>query len=289
MKRAIFLVVIVAMFVVTDSCTSFQKTEIKTDIDTLSYFFGYSQTDGFKNYLAEQAGIDSTHMDAFFKGFKEGSKNYGPDDIAYIEGVRIAHMVNNQLIESANRDIFLGDPTKTINRKAVLSGFYHGIKNPGDKMKIIQAQTISEAKMDDIRQEAAKTKFDYNITTGEKFLAENKNKDGIKTTSSGLQYKIIKEGTGEIPGESAKVRINFRGTLVDGQEFDSSYHNNAPAFFRVNQVIKGWTEALKMMPVGSKWMLYIPHELGYGAKEQGLIPPFSALIYEIELLGIEEE
>ena len=124
----------------------------------------------------------------------------------------------------------------------------------------------------------------------EKFLAENKTKDGVKTTASGLQYKVITEGKGEIPADTCKVKVNYKGTLIDGTEFDSSYKRNEPSTFRANQVIKGWTEALTMMPVGSKWELYIPQELAYGARESGnQIKPFSTLIFEVELVGIEKD
>ena len=132
-------------------------------------------------------------------------------------------------------------------------------------------------------------KYADNKAAGEKFLAENKTKEGIVTTPSGLQYKIITKGTGEIPADSSKVKVNYKGTLIDGTEFDSSYKRKEPATFRANQVIKGWTEALTMMPVGSKWELYIPQELAYGARETGgPIKPFSTLIFEVELVGIEK-
>ncbi|MDR0744171.1 MAG: FKBP-type peptidyl-prolyl cis-trans isomerase, partial [Tannerella sp.] len=126
--------------------------------------------------------------------------------------------------------------------------------------------------------------------TNEQFLLDNKNKEGVKTTESGLQYKIITEGKGDVPDEKSKVKVNYKGTLIDGTEFDSSDKNNAPATFRVNQVIKGWSEALKMMPAGSKWELYIPQELAYGSMGQNTkIPPYSTLIFEVELVEIEPE
>ena len=119
----------------------------------------------------------------------------------------------------------------------------------------------------------------------ETFLASNKDKEGIQTTASGLQYKVITKGTGAIPTDSSTVKVMYKGTLIDGTEFDSS---KDPITFGVNRVIKGWTEALTMMPVGSKWELYIPQELGYGAQQAGKIKPFSTLIFEVELLGIEK-
>ena len=288
MKRAGILFFIVAVLGGMGSCTSFtQKAELKTEIDTMSYYFGMSRTDGLKDYLIMQAGIDTAYMDAFYKGFKEGTDNYGPEKVAYLEGMRIAHMINNQWIANVNNDIFMGDQSKTINRAAVIAGFYHGLKNP-DNMNVMHAQSYSQTKMNEIREEYKKEKFADKIAVGEKFLADNKNKDGVKTTPSGLQYKIITEGSGAIPVEKSKVKVNYRGTLIDGTEFDSSYKNNAPSSFFANQVIKGWTEALIMMPVGSKWELYIPEDIAYGSMERPNIPPYSTLIFEIELLEIEQ-
>ena len=132
-------------------------------------------------------------------------------------------------------------------------------------------------------------KYGENKIAGEKFLEENKTKEGVQTTASGLQYKVIKEGKGAIPTDSSTVKVNYKGTLIDGTEFDSSYKRNAPATFRANQVIKGWTEALTLMPVGSKWELYIPQELAYGARNAGQIKPFSTLIFEVELVSIEDK
>ena len=124
---------------------------------------------------------------------------------------------------------------------------------------------------------------------GEAFLAENAKREGVKVTESGLQYKVIVEGNGAIPTDSSTVKVNYRGTLIDGTEFDSSYKRNEPTSFPANRVIKGWTEALTMMPVGSKWEVYIPQELAYGKNQSGQhIKPFSALVFEIELLEIEK-
>jgi len=121
---------------------------------------------------------------------------------------------------------------------------------------------------------------------GAKFLALNSMKEGVVSLPSGLQYKILKEGTGAIPKSTDKVVTHYVGTLVNGTKFDSSYDRGQPATFGVTQVIKGWVEALQLMPVGSKWELYIPHQLAYGERGQGSIPPYSALIFQIELLDI---
>jgi FKBP-type peptidyl-prolyl cis-trans isomerase FklB len=129
-----------------------------------------------------------------------------------------------------------------------------------------------------------------NKKEGDAFLAANKTKDGVVTLPSGLQYKILQEGTGPKPSASDTVVCNYRGTLLNGTEFDSSYKRGQPATFAVGQVIHGWTEALQLMPVGSKWQLFIPAELAYGARPAGPdIGPNSTLIFEVELLSIQEK
>jgi FKBP-type peptidyl-prolyl cis-trans isomerase FklB len=291
MKKLSILNLIVAVTTMgMGSCSSFTADPVlKTEVDTMSFYFGLARADGIKNYLTMQAGIDTMYMEAFYKGFRDGAKNYGPEEVAYAEGMRIAHLINNQWVENVSKDLFMSDSSRSINRKALLAGFYNAVKT-SDAAQIMQAQTQSQVMMNKIREEYRKEKFAENILANERFLSNNKNKEGVKTTESGLQYKIITEGRGELPGERSIVNVNYKGTLIDGTEFDSSSKNNKPATFRVNQVIKGWSEALKMMPVGSRWELYIPHEIGYGSLGQGAkIPPYSTLIFDVELVGVEPE
>jgi len=127
-----------------------------------------------------------------------------------------------------------------------------------------------------------------NKEVGAKFLAANKTKKGVSTTKSGLQYEVLKKGKGKSPKLKDRVEVHYKGTLLDGTEFDSSYKRNAPAKFGVGQVIKGWTEALQMMHVGAKWKLFIPSDLAYGDQGNPQIPPNSVLVFEVELLGIEK-
>lgn len=126
-----------------------------------------------------------------------------------------------------------------------------------------------------------------NIEAGEKFLAANKTKPGVKTTPSGLQYEVIKEGSGRKPLATDTVEVNYKGTLTNGTEFDNSYKRGAPISFPLNRVIPGWTEALQLMPEGSKYRLYIPYQLAYGMNDQGQIPGGSVLIFEVELLEVK--
>lgn len=143
------------------------------------------------------------------------------------------------------------------------------------------AKRRAEAEAD--RQTAAAT----NAAEGDKFLLENRLKEGVVVTDSGLQYMVIEMGDGAKPSASDKVTVNYRGTLLDGQEFDSSYARNQPVSFQLDQVIPGWTEGLQLMPVGSKFMFYIPSNLAYGPAGGGPIGPNATLIFEVELLGIE--
>ena len=130
-------------------------------------------------------------------------------------------------------------------------------------------------------------KLKLNLSAGKKFLEENKKKQGVITTPSGLQYEVLTQGTGAKPALSSTVVCHYKGTLLDGTEFDNSYARNAPAEFAVTGVIKGWTEALQLMPVGSKYKLYIPYSLGYGMNDHEPIPGGSTLIFEVELLNIK--
>ena len=138
-------------------------------------------------------------------------------------------------------------------------------------------------------QQELKEQAEKNLVEGEKFLAENKTKEGVKTTASGLQYKVLTEGEGPSPNAGDTVTVNYRGTLIDGTEFDSSYKRGEPATFPLTGVIPGWTEALQLMKKGSKWELYIPPDLAYGERGAGnRIPPNSTLIFEVELISFKE-
>ena len=153
------------------------------------------------------------------------------------------------------------------------------------QQKMMQKQQDAMAK----KQEDMKVVAEKNKADGKKFLEANAKKTDVKTTASGLQYKVIKEGTGEKPKDTDVVEANYRGTTIDGKEFDSSAKHGNSASFPVNGVIKGWSEALKMMPVGSKWELYVPSDLAYGDEGAGDdIAPGSTLVFEVELLSVKK-
>mgnify|MGYP000746403112 FL=1 len=287
-KVSIFMAIAAAASLA--SCTAqAPKANLKTDIDSLSYSIGMAQTQGLKGYLTGRLDVDTAYMAEFIKGLNEGANKTSKKDIAYMAGLQIGQQISNQMMKGINQELFAGDSTKTISKDNFMAGFIAGTLEKGGVMTMEAAQEYTRTAMETIKAKAMEEKYADNKAAGEKFLAENKAKEGVKTTESGLQYKVITEGKGEIPADTCKVKVNYKGTLIDGTEFDSSYKRNEPATFRANQVIKGWTEALTMMPVGSKWELYIPQELAYGSRESGQIKPFSTLILEVELVGIEKD
>ena len=287
-KVSIFMAIAAAASLA--SCTAqAPKANLKTDIDSLSYSIGMAQTQGLKGYLTGRLDVDTAYMAEFIKGLNEGANKTSKKDIAYMAGLQIGQQISNQMMKGINQELFAGDSTQTISKDNFMAGFIAGTLEKGGVMTMEAAQEYTRTAMETIKAKAMEEKYADNKAAGEKFLAENKTKEGVKTTESGLQYKVITEGKGEIPADTCKVKVNYKGTLIDGTEFDSSYKRNEPATFRANQVIKGWTEALTMMPVGSKWELYIPQELAYGSRESGQIKPFSTLIFEVELVGIEKD
>ena len=287
-KVSIFMAIAAAASLA--SCTAqAPKANLKTDIDSLSYSIGMAQTQGLKGYLTGRLDVDTAYMAEFIKGLNEGANKTSKKDIAYMAGLQIGQQISNQMMKGINQELFAGDSTKTISKDNFMAGFIAGTLEKGGVMTMEAAQEYTRTAMETIKAKAMEEKYADNKAAGEKFLAENKTKEGVKTTESGLQYKVITEGKGEIPADTCKVKVNYKGTLIDGTEFDTSYKRNEPATFRANQVIKGWTEALTMMPVGSKWELYIPQELAYGSRESGQIKPFSTLIFEVELVGIEKD
>ena len=198
------------------------------------------------------------------------------DKISYGYGMEIGKNLKRQGIE-INPDLLAQGLKAQLN----------GDKTLMTEDEVRQTMMAFQQKMQASRMEKSKKEGDENKTKGEAFLAENKKKEGVQTTGSGLQYKIITKGTGPVPKSDDTVKTHYRGTLIDGTEFDSSYKRGEPATFGVTQVIKGWTEALLMMPVGSKWQLFIPGDIAYGPGGRPGIPPNATLLFDIELISIE--
>jgi FKBP-type peptidyl-prolyl cis-trans isomerase FklB len=247
-----------------------------------------AQTNGLKDYLVNRLDIDTAYMDEFIKGLNEGA-NAGDDKkkAAYYAGIQIGQQISNQMVKGINHDLFGSDSTQTISLKNFMAGFISGTTGKGGLMTVDSAQMVAQRLMQSIKAKNMEKEFGPNKVAGEKFLAENAKKEGVKTLAGGVQYKVIKEGNGAIPADTSRVKVNYEGRLLDGTVFDSSYKRGEPAEFRCNQVIKGWTEALVHMPAGSVWEVYVPQELAYGPRQQGNdIKPFSMLIFKIELLEV---
>ena len=261
------------------------KANLKSDVDTLSYVFGMARTQGLKEYLS-QTGVDTTYMADFIKGLNEGA-NSGDDKkkAAYYAGIQIGQQIANQWVSGMNRELFGDDSTKTISLKNLMAGFVSGINGNG-LMTVDSAQQVAQVMMQSIKAKELEKTYGSNKEAGEKFLAANKTKEGVKTLPSGVQYKVIKEGNGPIPADTSLVKVHYEGKTVEGKVFDSSYERGEPINLRCNQTIKGWTDAMVHMPAGSVWEVYIPQDLAYGEREQGDIKPFSTLIFKIELIEV---
>ena len=290
MKKFSFMAALAIVAAGMVSCgKSTPKANLKSDVDTLSYAIGMAQTQGLKEYLVERMDVDTTYMKEFIKGLNEGA-NAGDDKkkAAYYAGIQIGQQISNIMMKNINREVFGNDSTKTISLKNFMAGFVSGVTGKNGLMTVEQAGQTAQTKMQQMKAEQMMKQYGPNKENGEKFLAENAKKEGVKTLPSGVQYKVIKEGSGAIPADTSKVKVNYEGRTIDGKVFDSSYKRNQPLTLRCNQTIKGWTDAMVHMPVGSVWEVYIPQNLAYGEREQGDIKPFSVLIFKIELLGIEK-
>ena len=287
MKKSTALMALAAAAGLASCGQSTPKANMKSDVDTLSYMVGVSNSQGLKDYVVGRLGVDTTFMADFIRGIKEGTKSTSAKEKAYMAGMQIGQQVSGDMYDAINNQLFAGDSTTTMSKENFLAGFIAAV----EENSIVTPDSASvyvRTKSEEIKTKALEAKYGEYKKENEEFLVNNKTKDGIKVTESGLQYRIIKEGKGAIPTKDSRVKVHYKGTMIDGTEFDSSYERKEPTTFRADQVIKGWTEALTMMPVGSKWELYIPQELGYGSREAGKIKPFSTLIFEVELISIEK-
>ncbi|MBQ7142980.1 MAG: FKBP-type peptidyl-prolyl cis-trans isomerase [Bacteroidaceae bacterium] len=285
MKKIMTVAAAVAMTAMTMvSCDGDNKADLKDGVDSLAYDLGVFQSEGLKQYMA-QLGVDSAYYDDFFKGMKEGAVNeVDPKKEAYLNGLAVGKDIQG-MAKNLGHQVYGEDTTKTVNVKTVIAGLIAGLKGT-DGRTAEQAYHDFDKKLEPIREVQLLKDFGDNKAAGEKYLAENKKKEGVKVTKSGLQYKVLVEGTGALPTDSSQIQVNYEGKLIDGTVFDSSYERNMPYTVDMSRphVIEGWIEALKMMPAGSKWEVTIPQELGYGSQNQGPIKPFSTLIFTIEVL-----
>lgn len=251
-------------------------------VDTFSYLLGMANSNGLKAYLSQRMGIDTTYVEDFLKGFQQKELTEADKrEKARLAGMEIREQVETQVWSNANRQI--DDSVDVLNHEQFIKGFQNGIFPVDTTFSMDSAQSLVQKQMAYYHKVKMEKKYGANRVAGEQFLKLNAKQDSVQTTASGLQYKVITMGTGEKPQKTDRVKVDYEGRLIDGTVFDSSYKRGKPATFPVGQVIAGWTEALCMMPVGSKWEVYVPQELGYGDREQQKIPPFSCLVFTVEL------
>ena len=236
--------------------------------------------------------INAPRLNEFIKGMTEAMNL--EEKSPYANGLSIGVQFSQQMLPQFSGMLFGSDSTKKVNRDQVMAGLISTLKNQElaisktDANGLIQTEVEKAQSADQARQEEElKSQNQESIAAGDACMAENAKKEGVVTLPSGLQYEVIRAGNGAIPADTDQVKVQYHGTLIDGTVFDSSVERGEPATFGVTQVIAGWTEALQLMPVGSKWRLYVPYDLAYGAADRGTIKPFSNLIFDVELLGIE--
>ena len=286
-----FILGVAALAAITmgfSSCNKAPKAELKSETDSLAYSYGMTTSRGLKEYLVRLEVDTTKNMDAFIKGFLKATKDMSDEEKAEMVGAQIGQQVMQQMMPHFESLVQDGDTTKVFNKNDYLAGFVAGVMEDSKIMTAEEAATYAETVQNRMVSEKAAAKYGDYRKANEAFLATNAKKAGVTTTASGLQYEVLKAGTGIKPTAASVVKVHYHGTLIDGTVFDSSVERKEPATFGVSEVIKGWTEALQLMPVGSKWRLYIPQELAYGPAEQGTIKPFSTLIFDVELISIEK-
>ncbi len=266
------------------------KADLKNNVDSLSYAIGLTQTQGLKDYLVSNLGVDTTYIDAFIKGLNEGA-NAGDDKkkAAYYAGIQIGQQISNQMLRSINHELFGEDSTKTISLKNFMAGFITGTVGKPGLMTYDQAGQVAQAKMKEIKEESMTKLYGAYKKQNEAFVAKYSKGADVKPLGKGVYYKVLTEGKGETPKANSRVKVYYEGKTIDGKVFDGNFKEKEPAAFQVNQMIPGFSEALAHMPAGSVWEVVIPQDQAYGAREAGDIKPFSTLIFKVQLVSVEKE
>lgn len=250
-----------------------KPVKLVTELDSINYVFGLINGEDIGGSLLrnDSTGNDfKTLVDAINAGLKS--------DIANPQLIQMAKQIGKTIREQESEGL-LGIEQIETEFMLIQQGFANGLRQFEEMM-------TNEEASDYVNAAIEKIKYGDNKAEGERFLEENKLRQEVTTTESGLQYEVLKAGKGKKPAATDRVKVHYHGTLIDGTVFDSSVERGEPTEFFLNQVIAGWTEGLQLMPVGSKYKFYIPQELGYGNRAMGSIPPYSTLIFEVELLGI---
>ena len=253
------------------------------ELDSLNYAVGVNSATQTKEYfLKNDSNLIATK--AYLKGLNVGLNKKSDESRAVAQGENLGV----GLTQAAKGAGLLGDSSILANKDLFAQGIVNALAGKDAVFSTIDPQQYIQGVAQKKQEARLEKEYGEYKKAGETFLAENAKRPDVVTTESGLQYQIIKAGKGEKPVEASNVKVHYHGTLIDGTVFDSSVERGEPIVFGVTHVINGWTEALQLMPAGSKWMLYIPQELAYGSQAQRVILPFSALIFEVELIAIEK-
>ena len=265
------------------------KVNLKTDVDSLAYLNGIGVVTqmGLGQFVAQQ--VDSAYFAEFLKGLETtlnlDAKN--KKKVAYAFGQNIGYQLSQQMLPNMEQSFFNGDSTQHLNKKLFYAGIANALLEKNLVISAEEANVLAPAIGEKIQKAALEKKYAVEKQENADFLANNAKQEGVVTLESGLQYKVIFEGTGAKPAATDRVRVHYHGTNIKGEVFDSSIERGEPAEFLLNGVISGWTEGLQLMPVGSKYILYVPYNLAYGEQGRGeKIGPFATLIFEVELLSI---
>lgn len=258
---------------------------LRSSADSLSYAAGYSATRGLLPYLQSRLNVDTAYLDDFVRGYQEAvAKSKDPRFAAYSAGLTIAAQSQSQIFPGEGKEL-AGTPD-SLRAEPFHAGFVAGVKSDTTVYTADRAASLFQDKVKAV-SEARNAAYK---TENEQWLAKNAIQPGVNVLPSGLQYKVIKQGTGVKPTADQTVEVVYEGKTIDGNVFDATERHGGSKTdsFRCDQVIKGWTEALTNMPVGSKWEIFIPQNLAYGERQAGQIKPYSTLIFTVELVGIEQ-
>lgn len=243
-----------------------------------SYAAGVAQSSNLAQFLAQRSGVDSAHIKDFVEGL---SKEVSADEAAKLRALLASIDIKKQMpqiVQSMNQQATGKGDTTYVDATTFIKGLTEGL---------LKTNTLSADSATKIEQQ----QYDYYTqqlkTRNADFLKNYAKQKGVKSTPSGLLYKVIKEGDGAMPADTSEVEVHYEGKLIDGSVFDSSYKRGETATFAVNQVIKGWSEAVKLMKVGAEYEVCLPYEIAYGERGTRGIPPYSTLIFKIELKGIK--
>lgn len=305
MKKELFTLAVAASLLGACTSNSVKKAKITDTRDSVSYLIGSDYGSGISSQLETFPGgmNNEEFINAFIVSFNEGEPAIAVDDarsfiMSFVQEAQAAETDSSIVLDESRLDSVsyvlgtdygsgigqqLGEFPGGLNMEAFLDAFVTGFN--GDSARIVVAD--AHKMVGDYVEKAQAKAAEEQLAKNKVFLDGNAKKDSVQVTESGLQYKILKQGNGEKAKLESTVKVHYHGTLVDGTVFDSSVERGTPATFGVGQVIKGWTEALQLMSVGDKWILYIPSELAYGANPPSpSIPANAVLIFEVELLEI---